>query len=154
MNDKNKYANPSLTDLVKSWNRFIERFRDLASKRLIPLHRKRSCDSLNKRLIPLHRKRSCDSLNKRLIPLHRKRSCDLINKNAIHRRLIKHFRGQQEKLGHAVNREINCPDTILTQTIGQQILAQLKETGYLGCFSDTPDLSENYKDYLDFSDKT
>lgn len=122
MNDKNKCANPSLTDLVKSWNRLIERFRDLA--------------------------------NKRLIPLRRKRSCDLINKSTIHHRLIKHFRGQQEKLGHAVNREVNCPDTILTQTIGQQILAQLKETGYLGCFSDTPDLSENYKEYLDFSDKT
>lgn len=122
MNDKNKCTNPSLTDLVKSWNRLIERFRDLA--------------------------------NKRLIPLRRKRSCDLINKSTIHRHLIKHFRGQQEKLGHAVNREVNCPDTILTQTIGQQILAQLKETGYLGCFSDTPDLSENYKEYLDFSDKT
>jgi len=39
------------------------------------------------------------------------------------------------------------------QTIGQRILAQLKETGYLGGFSDVPDLSENYKEYLDWSDK-
>lgn len=39
------------------------------------------------------------------------------------------------------------------QTRGQQILAQLQETGYLGGFSDVPELSKNYKEYLDWSSK-
>jgi len=55
-----------------------------------------------------------------------------------------------------VNSEIEASGTdnpISSQTIGQRILAQLKETGYLGGFSDVPDLSENYKEYLDWSDK-
>jgi hypothetical protein len=49
--------------------------------------------------------------------------------------------------------KIQSHESSTHQTIGQRILAQLKETGYLGCFSDIPDLSENYKEYLDWGDK-
>jgi len=62
----------------------------------------------------------------------------------------------QETLKIGVNSEIeanNSDNSISSQTIGQRILAQLKETGYLGCFSDVPDLSKNYKEYLDWSNK-
>jgi len=41
-------------------------------------------------------------------------------------------------------------NTVSSQTIGQQILEQFKETGYLGCFSDVINLSSNHKEYLDF----
>jgi len=44
-------------------------------------------------------------------------------------------------------------NTASSQTIGQQILEQFKETGYLGCFSDACNLSSNYKECLDFRDK-
>lgn len=43
----------------------------------------------------------------------------------------------------------NTDNPIQTPTIGQQILAQLQETSYLSCFSDEPELSKNYKEYLD-----
>lgn len=39
-------------------------------------------------------------------------------------------------------------------TEGERVLAILKNTGYLGGMPDVSDLSENYKDYLDWSDKT
>lgn len=39
-------------------------------------------------------------------------------------------------------------------TEGERVLAVLQKTGYLASMPDTPDLSENYKDYLDWSDKT
>lgn len=38
-------------------------------------------------------------------------------------------------------------------TEGERVLAILKKTGYLGSMPDVMDLSENYKDYLDWSDK-
>ncbi len=38
-------------------------------------------------------------------------------------------------------------------TEGQKVLDILKHTGYLGGLPDKSDLSENYKDYLDWSDK-
>jgi hypothetical protein len=44
-------------------------------------------------------------------------------------------------------------NAVSSQTIGQQILEQFKETGYLGCFSDVINLSSNHKEYLDFREK-
>lgn len=38
-------------------------------------------------------------------------------------------------------------------TEGEKILAMLQKTGFLGSMPDVPDLSENYKDYLEWSDK-
>jgi len=38
-------------------------------------------------------------------------------------------------------------------TEGQKVLDVLKHTGYLAGLSDVPDLSENYKDYLDWNHK-
>lgn len=38
-------------------------------------------------------------------------------------------------------------------TEGKRVLAILKKTGFLGSMPDIPDLSENYKDYLDWGDK-
>jgi len=38
-------------------------------------------------------------------------------------------------------------------TEGERVLAILQKTGYLGSLPDVSDLSENYKDYLDWSDK-
>lgn len=38
-------------------------------------------------------------------------------------------------------------------TEGEGVLAILQKTGYLGSMPDVADLSENYKDYLDWSDK-
>jgi hypothetical protein len=38
-------------------------------------------------------------------------------------------------------------------TEGERVLAILQKTGYLGSMPDVADLSENYKDYLDWSDK-
>ena len=38
-------------------------------------------------------------------------------------------------------------------TEGEKILGILQKTGYLGSMPDVADLSENYKDYLDWSDK-
>jgi len=40
-----------------------------------------------------------------------------------------------------------------TQTEGERVLDILQKTGFLASLSDVPDLSENYKDYLDWSDK-
>jgi len=40
-----------------------------------------------------------------------------------------------------------------TPTEGERVLAILQKTGYLGSLPDVSDLSENYKDYLDWSDK-
>lgn len=40
-----------------------------------------------------------------------------------------------------------------TPTEGERVLAILQKTGYLGGMPDVADLSENYKDYLDWSDK-
>ena len=40
-----------------------------------------------------------------------------------------------------------------TQTEGERILDILQKTGFLASLPDVPDLSENYKDYLDWSDK-
>ncbi len=40
-----------------------------------------------------------------------------------------------------------------TPTEGEKVLAILKKTGYLGSMPDATDLSENYKDYLDWGDK-
>ena len=37
---------------------------------------------------------------------------------------------------------------------GKRILSILKDTGFLASMPDAPDLSENYKDYLDWGDKT
>ena len=39
------------------------------------------------------------------------------------------------------------------QTEGERVLAILQKTGYLGSIPDVTDLSENYKDYLDWGDK-
>ncbi len=39
-------------------------------------------------------------------------------------------------------------------TEGEKILAILQKTGFLGSMPDVANLSENYKDYLDWSDKT
>jgi hypothetical protein len=39
-------------------------------------------------------------------------------------------------------------------TEGERILAILQKTGYLGSLPDVADLSEHYKDYLDWDDKT
>jgi hypothetical protein len=36
---------------------------------------------------------------------------------------------------------------------GKRILGILQDTGYLGSMPDVPDLSENYKQYLDWDDK-
>jgi len=36
---------------------------------------------------------------------------------------------------------------------GERVLAILQKTGYLGSMPDVSDLSENYKDYLDWGDK-
>jgi hypothetical protein len=38
-------------------------------------------------------------------------------------------------------------------TEGERVLAILQKTGYLGSLPDVSDLSENYKDYLDWGDK-
>jgi len=38
-------------------------------------------------------------------------------------------------------------------TEGEKVLAILQKTGYLASMPDVADLSENYKDYLDWSDK-
>jgi len=38
-------------------------------------------------------------------------------------------------------------------TEGEKVLDILKTTGYLASMPDVEDLSENYKDYLDWSDK-
>ena len=38
-------------------------------------------------------------------------------------------------------------------TEGEKVLAILQKTGYLSSMPDVADLSENYKDYLDWSDK-
>lgn len=40
-----------------------------------------------------------------------------------------------------------------TQTEGERVLAILQKTGFLGSMPDVADLSENYKDYLDWSEK-
>jgi hypothetical protein len=40
-----------------------------------------------------------------------------------------------------------------TPTEGERVLAILQNTGYLGSLPDVRDLSENYKDYLDWGDK-
>ena len=40
-----------------------------------------------------------------------------------------------------------------TPTEGERVLAILQKTGYLGSMPDVSDLSENYKDYLDWGDK-
>lgn len=39
------------------------------------------------------------------------------------------------------------------QTEGEKLLAVLKKTGFLGSLPDVPDLSVNYKEHLDWSDK-
>jgi hypothetical protein len=39
------------------------------------------------------------------------------------------------------------------QTEGEKLLAVLKKTGFLGSLPDAPDLSVNYKEHLDWSDK-
>ena len=41
----------------------------------------------------------------------------------------------------------------ITQTEGEKVLAILQNTGYLASMPDISDLSENYKSYLDWSDK-
>jgi len=41
-----------------------------------------------------------------------------------------------------------------TPTEGEKVLAILQKTGYLGSMPDVADLSENYKDYLDWGEKT
>ncbi len=61
---------------------------------------------------------------------------------------------QQQVIDFIELLKIQSHEFTTSQTQGQHILAQLKETGYLGCFADVADLSENYKEYLDFSDKT
>ena len=38
-------------------------------------------------------------------------------------------------------------------TEGERVLAILQKTGYLGSMPDVADLSENYKDYLNWGDK-
>jgi hypothetical protein len=38
-------------------------------------------------------------------------------------------------------------------TEGERVLTILQKTGYLGSMPDVADLSENYKDYLDWNDK-
>ena len=38
-------------------------------------------------------------------------------------------------------------------TEGERVLAILQKKGYLGSMPDVADLSENYKDYLDWGDK-
>jgi hypothetical protein len=40
-----------------------------------------------------------------------------------------------------------------TPTEGERVLTILQKTGYLGSMPDVADLSENYKDYLDWNDK-
>lgn len=40
-----------------------------------------------------------------------------------------------------------------TKTEGEKLLAILQETGFLGSLPDDENLSENYKDYLDWSHK-
>lgn len=40
------------------------------------------------------------------------------------------------------------------KTEGEKVLDILQKTGYLASMPDVADLSENYKDYLDWSDKT
>ncbi|WP_341326838.1 hypothetical protein [Methylotuvimicrobium sp. KM2] len=42
----------------------------------------------------------------------------------------------------------------IEQVEGQRILSILKDTGFLASMPDAADLSENYKDYLDWGDKT
>jgi hypothetical protein len=42
---------------------------------------------------------------------------------------------------------------VTCQTEGEKILSALQKNGFLGSMPDIPDLSENYKDYLDWSDK-
>ena len=44
-------------------------------------------------------------------------------------------------------------NTKITSTEGERVLAILQKTGYLGSMPDVADLSENYKDYLDWGDK-
>ncbi|OQW93270.1 MAG: hypothetical protein BWK79_12050 [Beggiatoa sp. IS2] len=39
------------------------------------------------------------------------------------------------------------------ETEGEKLLAVLKKTGFLGSLPDVPDLSVNYKEHLDWSDK-
>lgn len=41
----------------------------------------------------------------------------------------------------------------MQQTEGEKLLAVLQKTGFLGSLHDTPDLSVNYKEQLDWSDK-
>jgi len=40
-----------------------------------------------------------------------------------------------------------------SQTEGQRVLDILQKTGFLGSMPDISDLSENYKEHLDWSDK-
>ena len=40
-----------------------------------------------------------------------------------------------------------------SQTEGEKVLDILQKTGFLGSMPDVSDLSENYKDHLDWSDK-
>jgi len=40
-----------------------------------------------------------------------------------------------------------------SQTEGEKVLDILQNTGFLGSMPDVSDLSENYKDHLDWSDK-
>lgn len=44
-------------------------------------------------------------------------------------------------------------NTKSTPTGGEKVLAILKKTGYLGSMPDATDLSENYKDHLDWGNK-
>jgi hypothetical protein len=44
-------------------------------------------------------------------------------------------------------------NTKSTPTEGEKVLAILKKTGYLASMPDSTDLSENYKDHLDWGDK-
>lgn len=96
-------------------------------------------------------------INAKLVKTQRRK------RNDPHSKVMTRFQARMQKNPHlgelladsgqsnpATNNTDNSSQTL---TIGQKILAQLQETGYLGCFSDKSELSENYKEYLDLSDK-
>ena len=45
-------------------------------------------------------------------------------------------------------------NTLKLHTEGEKVLAILQKTGFLASMPDTANLSEDYKSYLDWSDKT
>jgi hypothetical protein len=55
-----------------------------------------------------------------------------------------------ELIAYAIDEIYNTKNT---PTEGEKVLGILQKTGYLGSMPDVADLSESYKDYLDWGDK-